>query len=126
MDKSTNQLINHKRNELQTQSTSLQISNPKITKCIGENIYLLGYNGAPEQLILMANKLVDLFGQIEVEDLQNIFDAYHTGERKFKYGFNITNLTIALQEMDYRTIQQQKNEKSQEEFFSFQNQNKQT
>lgn len=68
----------------------------------------MGYNGNPDLVIEMSNKLVEIFGDIDLEVLKELFLEFMSGERKFQYIFNISDISIGLRDKGVKTIKDKK------------------
>lgn len=80
----------------QDQSNSLKIYSKNMTKIIGENIFLLGFSGDEVLVVHMSNKIYEMFGEVDVDVLNNIFEDYLSGKIDCRYGFNISHITREL------------------------------
>lgn len=73
-------------------------------------MYVLGYTGSKELLIMITNKLTELFGDIPKEVLTKAFNDFITGERTFKFQIGIIDITKALRELGLKTFEDKERE----------------
>lgn len=95
-----------------------------IVKCLGENLYLLGYSGPPESIILMSSKIIEIFEPFSAQVINDIMNDFMCGDRKFKYSFTIVDICEALKSVGVQTKKQAEALKIKDDFYKFQEENR--